>query len=169
MLFILGKIMSKHLKKFIGMGLFILLTNLFWETISQQLEKNSYVKKSMNYVKEIFESKEPPFHAIDSLQREGKELQLILKQEAFVYLFAQSPTETKLLFPNQLKSFNQINPNTSFPLLADESGKKLYLVASREPLIFKSPKIFLEGVERLKRLGKVDFVVDVTMSHNKTK
>jgi len=161
--------MSKHLKKFIGMGLFILLTNLFWETISQQLEKNSYVKKSMNYVKEVFESKEPPFHAIGSLQREGKELQLILNQEAFVYLFAQNPTETKLLFPNRLKSFNQINPNIPFSLLADERNKKLYLVASREPLMFKRPKIFLEGVERLKRLGRVDFVVDVTMSHNKTK
>lgn len=150
--------MKKHFKKFIVMGLFIVLTNLFWDSISQELEKNHYVKKSIQYVEELLESKEPPFHAIASTEKKEQKLKLILKEEAFVYLLSKSPTQTKLLFPSISNSFNQYNPNISYELLVNEKHKILYLVASREPLTFSEPKVFLEKINTLKRLGKLDFV-----------
>ena len=126
--------MKKHFKKFIVTGVLILLTNIFWDSISPQVEKIPYVQKSMQFIGDLFETKEPPFNAIESVTKGNRKLTVRLKEESFVYLFSKEGNQAKQLFPTRTNTFNQYNPNFDHHISYQEDRAKLYLVASRNPM-----------------------------------
>ena len=146
------------MKKFIVTGLLILLTNIFWDSISPQVEKIPYVQKSMQFIGDIFETKEPPFKAIESATKSHQQLTIRLKKESFVYLFSQKGNQSRQLFPNRENSFNQYNPNISYEINYTKEEAKLYLVASRNPMKKIDIKMFLKSLEHKRALGKIDFL-----------
>ena len=126
-------------------GVVILLTNIFWEIISQQL------------IHTLWQRKEPAFHAISSATCTQQTLNLQLKEESFVYLLSQEGEKIRLIFPNKEHSFNQFNPHIPYRIGCTHHTPH-YLIASRYPLKIEKLPRSLEEIKELKSLGRIDFL-----------